>query len=192
MCRDGSCRSRCDVDWRVAGTAQGKPEQAQAVVLRLWSFFSHHPTLTLKRGRGGINIEVSIIKLKITNLLRHLCPTKTCMTAPRIIFPDQGEKWCRHSWKHKETIDISCTAYFMPHHEIWPKRRQRIIHVAMRTSGITAMPRSILLVSIWKSTSYLNRMYKQTGSSPFFSAFHTSYGRFCTSSDRCIGHISLL
>ena len=27
----------------------------------------------------------------------------------------------RQSWRHKETIGISCTAQFVTHHDIWPK-----------------------------------------------------------------------
>ena len=39
----------------------------------------------------------------------------------KIVFPDQGENWCRQFWRHKETIDISCTAQFVTHQEIRPK-----------------------------------------------------------------------
>ena len=49
----------------------------------------------------------------------HMFGLQICMTAPKILFPDQGENWCRQSWRHKETIDISCTAQFVTHHEIW-------------------------------------------------------------------------
>ena len=51
-------------------------------------------------------------KLKITIFWRRFRP-KICMTAPKIVVPDQGENWCRQSWRRKETTDISCTAQFV-------------------------------------------------------------------------------
>ena len=43
--------------------------------------------------------------------------------------------------------------------------------VVMRTSGVTAMPSSILRVSIWILTSYLNHVCKQTERLPQFSFY---------------------
>ena len=57
-------------------------------------------------------------KLKITIFGRLFA---LGVTAPTIVVPDQGQNWCRLSWRHKEMIDISCTAQFVTHQEIWPK-----------------------------------------------------------------------
>ena len=47
------------------------------------------------------------------------------MKAPKIVVPDQkvkiGVPGTEGSWRHKETIDISCTANFVTDQEIWPQ-----------------------------------------------------------------------
>ena len=72
-----------------------------------------------------------------------------CVTALKIILPDEGEKWCRQFWRHKETIDSSYTAQFVTITRYYQKRFLYIEQVVMRTSGIAAMSRSVLRVSIW-------------------------------------------
>ena len=128
-------------------------------------------------------------KLKIINFWRHFWP-EICKTAKKIVVPNQGENWCRQSWRHKETIDISCTAQFVTHQDMTTKRFLYIKQVVGRTSSITAMPRSILLVLIWIFNLVFGQ-HTQTDTKLAFSFFfQTSYGRFCIFSDRCIGRIS--
>ena len=64
---------------------------------------------------------------------------------------DQSGAWYRQSWRHKETVDISCTALFVTHHEIWPNNGSyTITQVVTSTSSVIAMPRSISRIStIW-------------------------------------------
>ena len=104
-----------------------------------------------------IRLELAEISEKTQNchFFGDIFGQQICTTAPKTVFPDQGENWCRQSWRHMETIDICCIAQFVTHHEMlqYPKTvplHETSTRVVMRTGGIiTAMPRSILRVSIW-------------------------------------------
>ena len=101
-----------------------------------------------------------------------------------MVVPDPGEHWCRHSPQDttKETIDTRCAAQSVSYLEMWPKNGLYLYikQVVMRTSGITAMPRSILRISIWIFlprvwTAYAHK-WKNLPILIFF--FQTTYGHF--------------
>ena len=61
----------------------------------------------------------------------------------------------------------------------------------MRTSGLTAMPRSILRILIWKKyLVYETHMHKNGKPAFFFFFFWDKSWCFCIFADGCIGHIS--
>ena len=109
-------------------------------------------------GQAGTNslgigldlVEISKQKLKkYSFFFWRRFGAKICDTSKKIVVPDQGENWCRQSWRHKETIDISL--HYPVHHpsrDTTPKRFLYFKQIVMRTDGITAMPCSILRNSI--------------------------------------------
>ena len=111
-----------------------------------------------------MRLELAEISKKTQN--RHFLATllayKICMRAPKLVVPDQGENCRRRSWRHEETIDIGCIAQSVTHQEMTKKKtvpKSYFKQVAMRTSGIIAMPRSLLRVWIWKFNFDLVRIW---------------------------------
>ena len=81
-------------------------------------------------------------KLKITIFWRHFWP-KICMTAKKMLVPNQGENCGRQSWKHKRRGSISVA---VPNSSPVKRCDHKSIPIyytsSDRTSSMTAMPRS--------------------------------------------------
>ena len=113
-----------------AGPAQKrikrKVESRQPLQIRLenWKHWPWRNSACAGPNSLRIRIELAEISKKTRNyrFLATFLAYKICLTAPKIVVPDQSEQWyTQQSWRRKETIDISCTAQFLTHHEIWPK-----------------------------------------------------------------------
>ena len=107
---------------------------------------------------------------------------QSCVTAPKIVVPDKGEKIGVDSLEDTRRRSISVA---LPNASPITRYGQKwllyIKQVVMRTRGITAMPRSILRVSICKFnlTRSLNRTFKGITMSALLFVFWLSFGRFC-------------
>ena len=98
----------------------------------------------------------------------------------KIVVPDLCE-W-RQCWRDKENIDTSYITQFATHQEILPKLGS--IHKSSDNNknwrnDISAMPRSILRVSIWSFNVVFEPHVHTNGKPGFVLFFHANYGRFC-------------
>jgi len=110
-------------------------------------------------------------KLKFTNFWRHF-GLQICRSAPKIVVPDQGENWCRQSWRHKETIDISCAPQFVHLSRDMAKTRSLYIkQLVMRTMVLLRCPAQFCEVRSEFFSSSLNSHVQRDWVSALFLFF---------------------
>ena len=101
-------------------------------------------------------------------------------------------KLCRQSWRHKETIGTGCIAQFITPSRDITKHWFLCIQQAVTRTSITAMPSSILRISIWNLDLGF-KLHVPTWKPAFFLCFFRRVVvSFVFFSDRCVGHMSYL
>ena len=86
---------------------------------------------------------------KNTNFGRYFCTKNPGVAAPKIVVPDRGDTLCRVLKTHwDDRLKLHCPIRH-PSRDMTKKTVPVHKHVVMRASGTTAMPRPILLISIW-------------------------------------------
>ena len=154
------------------------------------------------RNSWGIRLDLAEISKKTQNLhlKKNIFWPQICVTAPKIIVSDQGQNWCRQSWRRSIAVALPNPS---PVKRFYQKMIPIHKQVTIRTSGITAMRRSISRVPVWNFNLVFKQHVRTNGSLPppfffqtlrsplyFFGWLHRVY--LSKKHDKKCGRLSIL